>query len=127
TVFTTVGSITERIKIYNPYDKTVEISSIYLELGSGSNFKLNADGQPGKLVENISIAPFDSIFVFIEVTVDPNGGTTPMVIEEKLMIETQQNRQSVQLIAWGQDAYFYPSIAFGDLNNDGLGDEWTLP
>lgn len=127
TVFTTVGSITERIKIYNPYDKTVEISSIYLELGSGSNFKLNADGQPGKLVENISIAPFDSIFVFIEVTVDPNGGTTPMVIEEKLMVETQQNRQSVQLIAWGQDAYFYPSIAFGDLNNDGLGDEWALP
>ncbi|MEX2595544.1 MAG: right-handed parallel beta-helix repeat-containing protein [Salibacteraceae bacterium] len=127
TVFTTIGSITERIKIFNPYDRTIEISSIYLENGSASNFKLNADGTSGRVVNDLTIAPFDSMFVFIEVTVDPNGGTNPMVLEEKLIVQTEQNAQSVQLVAWGQDAYFYPSISFGDQNGDGLGDSWVLP
>ncbi len=127
TVFTTVGSLTERIKIFNPYSETVELTSIYLELGSASNFKLNVDGTPGKQVNDVTIAPFDSIFVFIEVTVDPNGGTTPMVIEEKLIVQTEQNSQSVDLVAWGQDAYFYPSINFGDADGNGMGDQWVLP
>jgi hypothetical protein len=127
TVFTTVGSLTERVKIFNPYSETVELTRVYLELGSASNFKLNVDGIPGKEVTDVIIAPFDSIFVFIEVTVDPNGGTTPMVIEERLMVETDKNQQSVALIAWGQDAYFYPAINFGDADGNGMGDQWVLP
>jgi len=127
TVFTTIGSITERVKIFNPYDRTVTIDRIFLERGSGSNFKLNADGIQGQEISDIRIAPFDSIFVFIEVTIDPNGGSTPMVLEEKLYVATEENIQDVQLVAWGQDAYFYPSIAFSDLDGDGQGDEWVLP
>jgi hypothetical protein len=127
TVFTTVGSITERVKIFNPYDETIEINRIFLERGSGSNFKLNVDGTTGKEVTDIRIAPFDSIFVFIEATIDPNGGTTPMVIEEKLFVATEENIQHVNLVAWGQDAYFYPSVAFGDLDGNGFGDAWVLP
>lgn len=127
TVFTTIGTITERVKVFNPYAETVEISRIFLERGSGSNFKLNADGTAGKEVLNLQIAPFDSIFIFIEATIDPNGGNTPMVVEEKLFIETENNLQFVHLVAWGQDAYFYPGISFGDLNGDGFGDQWVLP
>jgi len=127
TVFTTVGSLTERIKIFNPYNETVELKSVYLELGSASNFKLNVDGVAGKQVNDVTIAPRDSIFVFIEVTVDPNGGTTPMVIEEKLIVETEENSQNIALVAWGQDAYFYPSINFGDSDGNGVGDQWVLP
>ena len=127
TVFTTVGSITERLKVYNPYDKTLEINHIYVENGAGSNFKLNVDGVKGQEVRGIQIAPFDSIFVFVEVTVDPNGGNTPMILEEDLVFVTDQNTQQVKMVAWGQDVYFYPSISFGDGNGDGLGDPWELP
>lgn len=112
TVFTTIGSITERIKIYNPHDQPVEIDRVWLKNGSGSNFKLNVDGLQGKNVENVRIEANDSIFVFIEVTVDPNGGTTPLVIEEQLLTSLNGNEQSVNLVAWGQDAYFWPSIRF---------------
>lgn len=114
TVFTTVGSLTERIRIINPYNEAVEVSRVYLAEGQGSNFKLNVDGIPGKEVTDITIPANDSIFVFIEVTVDPNGANTPLVVEELLKVETDQNEQSVALVAWGQDAYFFPSVAFTD-------------
>lgn len=127
TVFTTVGSITERVKIYNPHDGAVVIDRLYFANEGGSNFKMNADGTAGKEVRDIEIAAFDSIFVFIEVTVDPNGAMTPMVLEEKLVVQSGESEQSVMLVAWGQDAYFYPSLSFGDHNGDGIGDAWQLP
>ena len=112
TVFTSVGSITERIKLYNRNDKPVEIDRVWLKNGTASNFKLNVDGIQGRNVENVRIEANDSIFVFIEVTVDPNGGTTPLVIEDQLMTSLNGNEQSIDLVAWGQDAYFWPSFAF---------------
>lgn len=109
TVFTTVGSLTERVKIYNPYDEPVELTRVWLKNGQGSNFKINVDGLPGKAVKNVRIEARDSIFVFVEVTVDPNGGTTPLVIEDQLLTEINGNVQDVDLVAWGQDAYFFSS------------------
>ncbi|MEZ4721815.1 MAG: choice-of-anchor Q domain-containing protein [Flavobacteriales bacterium] len=112
TVFTTVGSLTERVKIYNRHDQPIEIGRVWLKNGQGSNFKLNVDGLKGKEVKDVRIEANDSIFVFIEVTVDPNGGNTPMVLEEQLLTELNGNVQDVDLVAWGQDAYFWPSFAF---------------
>lgn len=113
TVFTTVGSLTERIKVYNPQKFPIQIDRITLRGGQGSNFKFNADGFSGKSAKEIVVAAEDSLFVFVEVTVDPNGGSNPLVIEELLIFETSGGVQNVSLVAWGQDAYFYPSISFG--------------
>jgi hypothetical protein len=112
TVFTTVGSITERLKIYNPYDQPVIMERVWLKYGQGSNFKLNVDGVRGKEVKDIRIEANDSIFAFVEVTVDPNGGNTPLVIEDEILFSTNGSEQSVDLVAWGQDAYFWPSFSF---------------
>ncbi|MCO4805744.1 hypothetical protein OAA53_00480 [Salibacteraceae bacterium] len=112
TVFTTVGSITERLKIYNPYDQPVVMERVWLKYGQGSNFKLNVDGIQGKEVKDIRIEANDSIFAFVEVTVDPNGGNTPLVIEDEILFSTNGSEQSVDLVAWGQDAYFWPSFSF---------------
>ena len=112
TVFTSVGSITERIKLYNRNDRPVEIDRIWLRNGTASNFKMNVDGIQGRNVKDVRIEANDSIFVFIEVTVDPNGGNTPLVIEDQLMTNLNGNEQSIDLVAWGQDAYFWPSFAF---------------
>lgn len=114
TVFTTVGSLTERLKIINPYNEAVEVKRVYLENGQSSKFKLNVDGIQGNEVTDIVIPAEDSIWVFVEVTVDPNGGTNPMVLEESLRVQTDQNDQGIALVAWGQDAYFFPSVAFTD-------------
>ncbi len=107
TVFTRIGSTTKRFKIYNPHNKRINISNIQLAAGASSNFRINIDGVPGISYKNIEVLPQDSIFAFVEVTLDPNGANAPLVIEDSLLFETNGNAQNVKLVAWGQDAYFH--------------------
>ncbi len=111
TVFTQVGSATRAFKIFNPLDKSVRISKLYMELGVDSKFNINVDGIPGGLVTDVEIGPKDSIYVFAEVTVDPDQplSVSPFVLDENLVIETNGGRQTVVLEAWGQNANYIPS------------------
>jgi len=103
TVFTTLGSTTQNLKIYNPYGQKVLISSIKLAKGQTSNFRLNINGVAANEAHNVEIAPFDSLYIFVEVTVDPNGQNLPLVVKDSIVFETNSNRQDVHLVAWGQD------------------------
>ena len=107
TVFTTVGSSTEYLLVYNTNDQGINISSIRLATGATSNFRLNVDGTPGKAFSNVFIDAHDSLWIFVEVTVDPNNANTPLVITDSILFETNGNLQDVDLVAWGQDAYFH--------------------
>jgi hypothetical protein len=107
TVFTTVGSTTKRFKIYNRNSQKMVISDIRLAKGTNSNFRINVDGYAGPEISNIEIEANDSLFVFVQVTVDPNNATTPLVIYDQILFNTNGNDQLVILEAWGQDAYFH--------------------
>jgi hypothetical protein len=61
------------------------------------------------LQENIVIPAKDSIYVFAEVTIDPNRTENPFVIDEKLIVEVNGNQQSMVLEAWGQNANYIPN------------------
>ena len=120
TVFTTVGSATRSFKIYNPYNENIRISSIELMGGEPSNFRMNVDGLPGTEFTDLEIAPNDSLYVFVEVTIDPNEDQLPYVIEDSIRMVTNNNEQFVQLVAWGQNAHFYDGVIVCDevWNND---------
>lgn len=107
TVFTTVGSATQVFTVYNTSKEAVRISSIRLATGATSNFRLNVDGLPGRSFSDVEIAGRDSIFIFVEVTVDPNNQNTPLVITDSILFVTNGNVQDIDLVAWGQDAYFH--------------------
>lgn len=107
TVFTSIGSTTKRFKIYNRHNDPIRVSRLYLGGGSASNFRLNVDGIPGKSFENVDIPAEDSLFIFVEVTVDPNNQNSPLVIRDSIVFETNGNVQRVLLEAWGQDAYYH--------------------
>lgn len=107
TVFTTIGSTTKYFKIYNNNNGVLNISDIWLPTGTQSQFRINVDGLPGVSFSDIEIESHDSLFVFVEVTVDPNNGTSPMVVEDLVLFNTNGNTQQVVLNAWGQDAYFH--------------------
>lgn len=107
TVFTSVGSATEVFTVYNTEDKAILISSLRLANGQASDFRLNVDGMPGKAFTDVEIGANDSIFIFVEVTVDPNNQNTPLVITDSIIFETNGNIQDLDLVAWGQDAYFH--------------------
>jgi len=106
TVFTTIGSTTKQLKLYNKYNKKIIISSIKLAKGASSLFRLNVDGIKGPYVNDIEIPANDSLFVFVEVTVDPQNVNSPMVVTDSIIFVTNGNVQDVDLIAWGQDAHY---------------------
>lgn len=119
TVFTTVGSTVRKFTVRNENQQKIVIASIDLENGSNSPFRINVNGVAGVHFENIEILPLDSIFIFAEVTLDPNSGTLPMVVEEKILFNTNTIGQEVKLVAWGQDAYFHNNeVVSGTWNND---------
>ncbi|NVO03487.1 MAG: right-handed parallel beta-helix repeat-containing protein [Bacteroidetes bacterium] len=107
TVFTSVGSTTRIFKIYNTYDKTVRINNISLAGGNASFFRMNIDGIPSLSQNNIEIPANDSLFVFVKVTIDPTSVNSPFVVSDSIIFETDKGIQKVQLIAWGQNAYYH--------------------
>lgn len=106
TVFTAIGSATKRLKVFNPHGRDIKISSIGIESGGNSQFRINVDGEPGGTTDYILRAE-DSLWIFVEVTVDPGNQNAPFVIEDNIVFNTNGNRQRVKLTAWGQDAHYY--------------------
>jgi len=112
TVFTTVGSTFQYFTIHNNHNQPIKISSVKLVGNYTSPFKVNLDGTPGTSFSNITIPANDSLFCFVTVTIDPTNKNNPIVIEDSLQFVTNGNTQYVDLIAWGQDAYFYKPNVF---------------
>jgi len=111
TVFTALGSATRSFKIYNRNDRPIRISRIYLESGNAARWELNVDGTPGNVQQDVEVLANDSIYLFAEVTIDPNQplSVSPFVIEDRVVFETNGNTQQVNLEAWGQNANYFPS------------------
>lgn len=107
TVFTTLGSVTKSFKVFNRNKLSVKISEITLVGGNSSNFRLNIDGVAGNEATDVEIGPKDSIYIFVEVTVDPNNLNNPFIIADEVAFYTNGSRQKVTLAAWGQNANFY--------------------
>lgn len=106
TVFTSIGSSTRLLMIYNENNENVKISSIRLEGGNLSPFSINVDGQSSYEFSDLDIYAKDSIFVFIRVTINPNDQNNPFFVEDKLLFETNTNKQVVNLTAYGQNAVY---------------------
>jgi hypothetical protein len=129
TVFTRLGSATRILKAYNPHKESIRISKIFLSKGDASKFNLNVDGISGDVHENIEIAPKDSLYIFAEVTINPNDpeSASPFVISEEIVFETNGNTQKVAVEAWGQNAVYLPSrFGAGGVSGFGCrGGEWV--
>lgn len=111
TVFTELGSATRILKIYNREKKDIKISKISIENESTNFYKINVDGISGNVATDIEIAGNDSLYIFAEVTIDPDQplSNSPFVIEDFLVFEINGNTQKLLLEAWGQNANYYPS------------------
>jgi len=105
TVFTTIGSSTQYFKVYNRNSHDLRLSSIQLAGGTSSFFRINIDGVAAAKVEDVTIRRNDSLFVFVEVTVDPNNQNSPLLVADSVVFITNGNVQDVKLVAWGQDIH----------------------
>jgi hypothetical protein len=107
TVFTTIGSATRQIMVYNTNKASLMIESVRLTNGRQSGFRLNVDGRSGESFSRLRISGNDSLYVFVEVTVNPTGGDSPLRIEDFIEFTVNGKTQTVCLQAYGQDVRLY--------------------
>ena len=107
TVFTTVGSVSRWITVYNPTNRDMLLDEVKLADQANGAFRLNIDGMPGNQASDVLIPSKDSIYIFAEVTVDPNNTSNPLVIYDQIDFRIGTTIRSATLQAWGQDAYFH--------------------
>lgn len=109
TVFTNIGSSTYNLKVYNKSNHAISIPTIKLEKGENSFYRLNVDGIPGKQFQNVEILAKDSMYIFVETTIDYNQVTNP-IYTDAIVFDSGDNLQDVKLVTLVQDANFlYPS------------------
>lgn len=112
TVFSNIGSSTYTLKVYNRSNKDIKIPSIRLGEGENSKYRLMVDGLPGKVFDNIELLAKDSMFVFIETTInyeDYANTDANFLYTDKIEFDSGNRYQKVELVTLVQDAFFlYP-------------------
>jgi hypothetical protein len=106
TVFTTTGSITQTLKIFNDNKEGIRINAIRLAGGAISPFKINVNGAKGPQVNDVEIKGKDSAYIFVTVNINPTAGNLPFVVRDSIEIIYNGNQEFVQLDALGQNAHF---------------------
>lgn len=105
TLFTEVSSSTYSFLICNRNKESLLVTHAALSGGEDSPFRINIDGLSGTTFNDIVVRGNDSLFVFVEVTVDPRGQDEPFEVCDSLWFALESGIvQQVQLRAYGQDA-----------------------
>ncbi|MDH6308275.1 hypothetical protein M2451_001100 [Dysgonomonas sp. PFB1-18] len=111
TVFSQIGSATKQFRIYNRNSKSLRIESIELVNPEKSGFRMNIDGEKGTKLTNVEILKKDSLYGFVEVTVNPLDDGNPLLIEDSIRFTVNGNVQYLKLQAVGQDVFIWKNRA----------------
>lgn len=149
TVFTNIGSSTYNLKVYNRSNTDIVIPTLRLAQGQNSFYRLNVDGLTGegssigKEFQNIEILAKDSMYIFIETTIDIEflaASQTQFLYTDAIEFDSGENLQKVELVTLVKDAVFiYPqryvdgttgetiieTLTF-DIDGDGDDDETSI-
>jgi len=147
TIFSNIGSSTYTLKVYNNSNSNILIPRIRLQNGPQSSYRLNVDGMTGDIplagneFTNVELLAKDSMYVFIETTVD----IQELVTNENQYLYTdriefgENDIQKVELITLVKDAIFiYPQQFISgdgtnqietlnfDIDGDGIEDQTSI-
>jgi len=148
TVFSNIGSSTYNLKVFNNSNNDIVIPTVRLGQGQNSMYRLNVDGQTGsgtisgKEFENVEILAKDSMYIFIETTIDIQQlvtSETQFLYTDAIEFDAGSNIQKVELVTLVKDAVFiYPqrflnsegdyiteTLTF-DVDGDGMDDETAI-
>ncbi len=107
TVFTNLSSATHTLKVYNRSNEDIHIPKIELERGESSAYRLNVDGIPGKSFSDIEILAKDSIYIFIETTVDlQQNEQNEFLYKDAIRFQSSGHLQEIPLVTLVKDAIF---------------------
>lgn len=115
TIFSNISSSTYMLKVYNRSGKDINIPSIRLAKAD-SKYRLMVDGMTGeggngKFFPNVELLAKDSLFIFIETTVNiAQANPTDFLYTDEIEFTSTAGTQKVNLVTLIQDAVFlYPA------------------
>ena len=110
TTFSNVPTPTASFWVYNRAGKGLRCSSVRLENGNQSGFRVNVDGTylgetAGYQTQDVEVRKGDSIRVFIELTSHTQHQDTPRKVEDNLVFTLESGvQQKMNLYAYSWDA-----------------------
>lgn len=107
TVFTDVGSATEVFIVYNRGNENILLDEVFMAGRKASPYRLNFDGIAGTSHKDVEILAGDSLYGFIEVTIDPNDETMPFVVKDSVVFKSEDRQTDLKVISWGRNAIFH--------------------
>lgn len=111
TIFTNISSSTYMLKVYNRSDDDISIPAIRLEKGDASKYRIMVDGMTGvggtgKYFPNVEVLAKDSLFIFIETTVNIAEAEADFTYNDRILFDSTNGQQAVDLVTLIQDAHF---------------------
>lgn len=123
TVFSSIGSSTYTLKVYNRSGDDIRIPTIQFKK-SDSRYRMMVDGLSGidedgngvgdgKKFKDVELLAHDSLFIFIETTAQinelANNNPTEFLYTDDILFDAGSKEQKVNLVTLIKDAYFlYP-------------------
>lgn len=108
TVFTSKGSSTRRVMVYNPTKNALLIDRVVMK--QGKSFFINLDGE--NQIENlcdITLRGGDSLFLFVRAEIDPLQSNNPVLLEDTICFHVNDQPQCIYLQAYGQNVHVIQS------------------
>ncbi len=102
TIFTEMGSATQKLKIYNTSNQKVRIEQI--RLMNANEYHINVSGVQSDDLSDVYLNAKDSLLIFVQVKIDPTLADAPLLVRDSILFSLNQHQQWVQLEAFGQDA-----------------------
>ncbi|MEY4012663.1 MAG: hypothetical protein RIT22_1787, partial [Bacteroidota bacterium] len=110
TVFSTISSSTYQLKVYNKSNEDISIPSIQFSKGLNSKYRMTVDGmtgKQGKLFQDVTLLAKDSLYIFIETTVNAaDVNPTDFLYTDQIQFDSGTNLQKVELVTLVKDAIF---------------------
>lgn len=102
TVFTSMGSSTKRVMVYNPNKHAICIDQVSMR--EGKHFQINLDGENNlDQLRDITLRGGDSLFLFVRTYIDPLAENSPVLIEDNIAFGVNGKTQQITLQAYGQN------------------------
>ncbi|MGI4872297.1 MAG: hypothetical protein ACRYFX_14110 [Janthinobacterium lividum] len=114
TVFTTLGTVSKRLWVYNRNSKAVNVDLVSLDNPASSPYTLLVNGDLKQTATNLFIRGQDSLLILVRAKLpDNNQNVAPkkFVVEEKLNFSTNGNQQHVLLRSFGQNIHLHQHVA----------------
>jgi hypothetical protein len=109
TVFTTIGTVTKRLWVYNRNPGAVK-TDISLAGTQGQTYSLVINGDAGPAANGVTIRGNDSLLILVKARLGDNGSSAApkdFLVVDQVKFRTNGNEQDVKLVAYGQNAYFH--------------------